>query len=339
MLAPMNTTDEAAAIAATPLPTAAQAEPAALETPPPGTDTDEVLVAPETERNPLELLSPAVRRLVRQYDLDITGIHGTGPAGRIRVGDVIGVLGGRAETSARGAEEAPSLPVDSDERPAISQAGQKHSLYAAATAAADEPITAEDAAPHSGLTTTVFECDLSRVLSHRKKQRGSNVELLLTSYFLVAYEQALKSATELTAGGLACFGVELTTADGEPHSLLIDTATIDNQPLEERVHAVDSGLRANIGADLAEANLLVYHYGASGSLIATPTPIGPGHAGSLGIGRVRREIVVQNVDGQDAPRVTALCHLSLSFLPKRIALHRANRFLADAVRILEQWPE
>jgi len=36
-------------------------------------------------------LSPAVRRLVRQYDLDITGIHGTGPDGRIRVGDVIGI--------------------------------------------------------------------------------------------------------------------------------------------------------------------------------------------------------------------------------------------------------
>ena len=42
-----------------------------------------------------DTLSPAVRRLVRQYDLDITGIHGTGPAGRIRVGDVIGMLGGR----------------------------------------------------------------------------------------------------------------------------------------------------------------------------------------------------------------------------------------------------
>src|SRR4051812_1337188 len=29
-----------------------------------------------------DALSPAVRRLVRQYDLDITGIHGTGPEGR-----------------------------------------------------------------------------------------------------------------------------------------------------------------------------------------------------------------------------------------------------------------
>ena len=49
--------------------------------------------------DPADTLSPAVRRLVRQYDLDITGIHGTGPAGKIRVGDVIGMLGGRTDAA------------------------------------------------------------------------------------------------------------------------------------------------------------------------------------------------------------------------------------------------
>jgi hypothetical protein len=64
------------------------------------------------------------------------------------------------------------------------------------------------------------------------------------------------------------------------------------------------------------------------------------HAGSIGIGRVRREIVVRTTDdGEEAPRVTARCYVSLSFLPERIALHRANQFMAHAVRILEQWPE
>jgi hypothetical protein len=31
--------------------------------------------------------------------------------------------------------------------------------------------------------------------------------------------------------------------------------------------------------------------------------------------------------------------VSLSFLPERIPLHRANRLLGAAVRALEQWPE
>ena len=52
-------------------------------------------------------LSPSVRRLVRQYDLDVTGIHGTGPSGRIRVGDVIALLAARGERPSRIARIAP----------------------------------------------------------------------------------------------------------------------------------------------------------------------------------------------------------------------------------------
>src|SRR5262245_40070585 len=61
--------------------------------------------------NPDDTLSPAVRRLVRQFDLDITGVHGTGPSGRIRVGDVMGLLGGRTDTGKR---DAPARAAASD---------------------------------------------------------------------------------------------------------------------------------------------------------------------------------------------------------------------------------
>jgi pyruvate/2-oxoglutarate dehydrogenase complex dihydrolipoamide acyltransferase (E2) component len=52
---------------------------------------------------PRDTLSPAVRRLVRQFDLDITGVQGSGPEGRIRVGDVMGLLTGRTDTGNRDA--------------------------------------------------------------------------------------------------------------------------------------------------------------------------------------------------------------------------------------------
>jgi hypothetical protein len=41
----------------------------------------------------------------------------------------------------------------------------------------------------------------------------------------------------------------------------------------------------------------------------------------------------------EQPRAAAGCYASLSFLPDRIPLHRANRFLAHAVRVLDQWPD
>ena len=88
----------------------------------------------------------------------------------------------------------------------------------------------------------------------------------------------------------------------------------------------------------ATANLLVHHYGESGCVLAAPTPIGDDHAASVGIGRVRREVVVRSVDGADTPRLAARCYLTLSFFADRVPLHHANRALAAAVRTLETWP-
>ena len=83
----------------------------------------------------------------------------------------------------------------------------------------------------------------------------------------------------------------------------------------------------------------MHHYGESGSLLATPTPIGTGHAASIGIGCVRREIVVRVINGVETARVAARCYLSISFFDDRVPFHHANRVLADSVRILENWPE
>ncbi len=109
--------------------------------------------------------------------------------------------------------------------------------------------------------------------------------------------------------------------------------------LDDRVRLFDTALRQSLDADIEGADLLVHHYGESGSLLATPTPIGAGHTASVGIGRVRREIVVRTTDGIETPRVAARCYLSLSFHTDRVALHRANQFMAHATRVLERWAE
>src|SRR6185295_6449898 len=179
------------------------------------------------------------------------------------------------------------------------------------------------------------------VLTHRKRLRAENIELLLTSYFLAAFVDALGAVPELVLGQPPSVGVELTTADGEARRLKFDVGATaaDPNPLAERARTIDIALRSSIGADLSDTHLLVHHYGASGSLLATPTPLGTGHVASVGIGRARREIVLRNVDGDETPRVTTRCHLSLSFLPEHVPLARANQFMAHAVRLLEQWAE
>jgi len=314
-------------------------------------------------------LSPAVRRLVRQFDLDVTGIHGTGPSGRIRVSDVMGMIGGRTDSGNRDAplrgviaEGEPALSDDpepcDDARPASEGGSSEETapLDAAEpphgterpddaerrSGAADGRPTAETQARGSvGVpTTTVFDCDLGRVLAHRKTLRGNSVELLTTSYFLTALATALDAAPEITAGQAPLFGVLQTMPDGTLRSALIDFAAVGwDSALADRVLAVDAALRSNMGTDPAAGNLLVHHYGESGSVLATPTPIGDDNAASVGIGRVRREVVVRTVNGAEAARLAARCYLSLSFRADRVPLHHANRALAAAVQILENWPE
>jgi 2-oxoglutarate dehydrogenase E2 component (dihydrolipoamide succinyltransferase) len=277
-------------------------------------------------------LSPAVRRLVRQFDLDVTGIHGTGPAGRIRVSDVIGMLGGRTDSGNRDAAPRPP-PPEHDESQDVVEAQAQPIADEAASSTAPAPLAF---AP----STAVFDCDLGRVLLHRKRLRENHVDLLLASYFLTAVAEALPAAPELAAEGTSELGLLLSTADGAARTSIVDLSASEGAAvLEQRLRSIDAALRTNIDTPAAGAGLLVYHYGESGSILTAPTPIAAEHTASVGIGRVRREVVVRSVDGAESPRVAARCYVTLSFRPERADLHRAQRFLAHAVRVLEQWPE
>jgi 2-oxoglutarate dehydrogenase E2 component (dihydrolipoamide succinyltransferase) len=325
---------------AAPSPAQADAQPAG------GDAAPESGAMPSNDPDPGETLSPAVRRLVRQYDLDITGVYGSGPAGKIRVGDIIGMLDGRAEPRAR-ASEPPSRVASIGPEAAARHAPASTSQDVRATASEiRQPPVEASAAPEASMpTTTVFECDLSRVLTHRKRERQGDVELLLASYFIAACLEALSAVPEVAAGlpgstqpwtgEYPRLGVSLAASDGSLRRALVGTAA--TAP-DERLRAVDAQLRAPGDEDLRAAHILIHYYGASGSLLTTPTPIGSGHVASVGVGRVRREIVVKTIDGQEAPRAAALCYLTLTFRPDRIALERANRFVSECVRVLEHWP-
>jgi len=297
---------------------------------------------PDSAPNLEDTLSPAVRRLVRQFDLDVTGIHGSGPSGRLKVGDIMSLLEGRKDTGKRDAPQRAAAETDAAQSGhhvgPLETAPTLEAALEPETAAPEPPVTTEPAAHAAVPTTTVFDCDVTRALSHRRRLRKDGVELLTTSYFLTALATALEQAPEMTRGQLPRFGVSLTTSDGERTSALEVPETLPESP-DARVRAMDTALRANLHTPLEHSNLLVHHYGESGSLLATPTPIGAGHVASVGIGRIRRDIVVRFVDGVETPRVAACCHVSLSFLPDRVRLHDANRTLGDAVAILEAWPE
>ena len=260
-----------------------------------------------------DALSPAVRRLVRQFDLDITGIHGTGPEGRIRVGDVMGLLGGRTDTGNR---DAPLRAARTRRRARRAGARGRRLAARAPPAAPLRQRRAGAARRTSGATTTVFDCDLSRVLSHRKqaarrKRRSAHDEL---------YPDGARGGARRDARDHGRRAPEIRrVADDGRRRAALGVARHGNRRVGHLARRPRARVRRSVARESRRrptaANLLVHHYGESGSLLATPTPIGAGHAASVGVGRVRREIVVRTVDGVEAPRVAARCYVTLSFLP------------------------
>jgi 2-oxoglutarate dehydrogenase E2 component (dihydrolipoamide succinyltransferase) len=278
----------------------------------------------------VEALSPAVRRLVRQYDVDVTGIHGSGPDGRIRVGDVIAVIGGRTHVPT-----TPQLALQEAEREPRSSTRSSRASAVVTPLAAPASI-AESRFP----TTTVFECDVSRVLAHQRLMREQGQDVVLTSYFVFACTAALNLLSEMQLeNDSANLGLSLTAPDGSAVTAVIrDVQDQSFTAINARLAALLAGGPGAHGEALADSAIVIHHHGLSGSIVAFPTPLAAGRAASVGIGAVRRIIAVRNVNGEDTVRMTAQCYVSLSFDADRIELPQANLFLNECVRTLEHWP-
>lgn len=280
-----------------------------------------------------DALSPSVRRLVKQYDLDITRLRGTGPGGRIRVGDVMGLIGGReggaGETSAprvtEGREPSPGTLATRDAGPA-----SRPAEAVAAPGPEDEAEPArgtEDAA----VTTTVFECDAGRILEDQRRHREQGREIALSAYFVAAFAKALSDTRVLAARGThAIPALAVDSAHGaEGAHVLTNADGLSVEQIAVALHAPAVAPPTPVA--------LVRHHGAGGSLLVQPERLAPGHAAVLGIGRIRRQVVVRVISGEETPRIASQCLLSLSFRSDEVTLEAANRLLGRCVEHVERW--
>src|SRR5690606_10926487 len=208
-------------------------------------------------------LSPSVRRLVKQYGLDPRAIPGTGPDGRIRVADVMAVLGGRAVASAE------------DERAA--DPAEARNTVRFGTDPIPRPSTL---AP----ITTVFECNMTAALTHRKQMLSGKAELLLTSYYLLACVKALQAVPEAN-GGAPEINIAVALAGNEGRTVtpvIYHADTLDLAGINDTLREAHQRLRAgHLGMEEQRgASFVLYHHGLTGSLLAAPTPLGENHSAS-----------------------------------------------------------
>ncbi|MBI3410790.1 MAG: 2-oxo acid dehydrogenase subunit E2 [Planctomycetes bacterium] len=279
-----------------------------------------------------ELLSPAVRQLVRQHQIDVAQIHGSGRGSRITVHDVENYLA--SQRSSPAAERSASRKIPhSPMRRRIAQ----HMVESALRTA-----------PH---VTAVFEADLSAVVAHLQQHKADferdGVKLTFSSYFVAAAVKALRAVPEVNGrwhdDGLEVFeDCNIGIATAVPGGLIVPVIQkaqdLDLIGIASRIQELTAKARAGKLElrELQDGTFTVTNHGVSGSLIATPIIVQP-QVAILGIGKLEKRAVVVESDGSDSIQIKPMAYVTLTIDHRALDGAQANAFLSKFVEALAGW--
>jgi 2-oxoglutarate dehydrogenase E2 component (dihydrolipoamide succinyltransferase) len=281
--------------------------------------------------------SPSVRRLLREHNLDPAQVPKVGRGGRLTVEDVEAFLAISTQTEAA----AGGAPMESR------FTGRRVPHTPMRRSIANHMTRSVQMAPH---VTSVFEADLSRVLSNREARKtASNGEDVpsVTAYLLSAVLQAIKVVPEVNSkwhdDALEVFD-EVNLGFGtalDKGGLVV--------PVIHSAHAMDFlslarslrdlTLKARSGkltqADMDGGTFTISNHGVSGSLLAAPIILPHGQGGILGAGKLQRRVVVCESGGRELFRIRPMMYVTLTVDHRVLDGQQTNGFLTAFVKALE----
>lgn len=297
-------------------------------------------------------MSPAVRRLLEEHDLDVSSIKGSGKRGRVLKRDVLAVLSSAAgaATAAR-VEEPDTVEADAGEtieappapavRPARSERRETMSRLRARIAQRMVESQREAA-----MLTTFNDADMSAVLDLRRRhgeafEARHGVRMGFMSFFVAASVTALKrypvvnasvEGDEIVYHDYYDIGVAVSTDRGLLVPVLRDADRLGFADIERTIGTFASRARAGtIGLDeLTGGTFTITNGGVFGSLMSTPI-LNPPQSGILGMHRIEQRAVV--VDGEIVAR--PMMHLALSYDHRIVDGREAVLFLSEIKKSIE----
>ncbi|OMH27126.1 dihydrolipoamide acetyltransferase family protein [Motiliproteus sp. MSK22-1] len=311
---------------------------------------------PDTDSNDARaLVGPAVRRMLRQHDLDIEQIPGSGRRGRVTLCDVRHFLTNPTpKTEPQALNSIPQVqtsPYGYSERQPRPLQGTKVPHSTMRKAIANHMVDSLlNISPH---VTSVFEMDMSNIIEHRKwhKKEFSQLDanLTFTAYFLAASVQAIHAVPQVNArfhdDALELFddiNIGVGTALGDDGLVVPVVQQVQEMNLFEIAHALSTQTeKARSGkltpADMKNGTFTISNHGVSGSLFAAPIIINQPQVAILGIGKLDKRVVVEEVNGVDTMVIKPMCYVSLSMDHRALDAHQTNKFLTVFVETIEQW--
>ena len=325
-----------AAEAPAPAPAPAPAAPAAPPPPPapaPAAEAEEAFGP----------VSPLVRKMAREYNIDLREVKGTGAGGRITKQDVESYL------ASRQAPPAPAAPAAAAPLPRVEPAKVRvEPMSIMRQKIAEHMIHSKHTSAH---VTTVHRVDMTRIVRLRERIKA---DFQQRYGFSLTY---LPFILRATAEALRAFPIFNSSIEGASvlyyNEINIGVAVaLDNGLIVPVIHNADEknivGLQRSI-VDLAArarskqlkpqevqgGTFSITNFGSFGSLFATPV-INQPQVAILGVGALEKMPVV--VEG-DAIAIRHMAHLALTFDHRLIDGALADQFCQRVKSILENWNE
>ncbi|MET0117346.1 MAG: 2-oxoglutarate dehydrogenase complex dihydrolipoyllysine-residue succinyltransferase [Sedimenticola sp.] len=292
------------------------------------------------------VLTPAVRRLVKEMNVDAREINGTGKDGRILKSDVMAYLDAKEAEPPAPVETAPAQPAESD----ITRSGmegerpeQRVPMTRLRARIAERLLEAQS---NAAILTTFNEVNLQAVNDLRSKykskfEKDHEVKLGFMSFFVKAAVEALKQFPAVNASidgqdiiyhGYYDIGIAVGGARGLVVPILRDADQLSFAETEKAIRVF--GQKAQDGSlsyeELTGGTFTISNGGVYGSMLSTPI-LNPPQSAILGMHNIQQRPVVENGEIVIRP----MMYLALSYDHRIIDGKEAVQFLVTIKNVLE----
>jgi 2-oxoglutarate dehydrogenase E2 component (dihydrolipoamide succinyltransferase) len=320
-------------------------------------------VEEEAPAEPVGPLSPLVRKMARENNIDLSRVRGTGAGGRISKQDLEAHI---AQSAAPAPEAAPApapvaakptTPAAPPTPPAPYQAPGPVGTPQAKTRIepmstmrikiAEHMVLSKRTSPH---VTTVHRVDMTKVARLREKhkeqfQHNYGFSLTYLPFVARASVVALRRFPLLNAsldGNNIVYhneihiGIAVALENGLIVPVIRNADEKNILGLQRTI--VDLAARARSRQlkpeEVVGGTFSITNFGSFGSLMGTPV-INQPQVAIMGVGTVDKTPVV--ID--DAIAIRSICHLSLSFDHRLVDGALADQFMSKVKQVLEGWSE
>ncbi len=314
--------------------------------------------APTTGAASSPYVTPLVRKLAAENNIDLNEVSGTGVGGRIRKQDVLSAAQQKEEAKqapvAAPAAAAPAAPKPSAPVPAPALAHLRGTTQKASRIRQITAKKTRESLQATAQLTQTHEVDMTRIVALREKAKAAfaereGVNLTFLPFIARAVIDALKAHPNINASYNEDTK-EITYYDAEHLGFAVDTEqgllspVIHNAgdlSLAGLARAIaDIAARARSGDlrpdELSGGTFTITNIGSQGALTDTPILVPP-QAAMLGTGAiVKRPRVVVDDTGNESIGVRSICYLPLTYDHRLIDGADAGRFVTTIKHRLEE---